>query len=330
MSLVITDIVTSLGDYSRKSSQQIRSATLGETQITKYFTTVTDVDDEYWLSHTITDRVVFGFKNVWNAAGNTTFKPNLVKAYHFKSNISITPSSVWKSWLSFLANEKLDITQYPITKYITENEIGKAISRDRDYLLCKGVYNASTYDTVFGAACDGINEKLRQGIVDGSMYRIQLPTFASNNAVSNVERFVKKIPVDVRDMMDFIFMNTSDLDAYKQDYRTLYGQNADYTREGLIKEYFSGLPLVGLPHLEQGRIWTTYADNRKRVVNKTNQPILTDVQKADYAVKAFYEWFEGLGFHINQHVFVSVPQNVGYDSGLTSDTTLYFPAADLT
>jgi hypothetical protein len=319
----IDDIVTALGAYSRNASKEIRSATLGEIPTTKYFRTVNNVDDEYFLNHSITDRVVVGFDNVWAEKGTTKFKPNLVKARHFKVNFPIIPSNIWKTWMSYLANEKLDITQYPITKYIVQ-EIAKAINRDRDYLLCRGIYNSVDYATVFGAAIDGINAILQAGIGDGTMYKIPLAPFISSNAVSNVEGFARAIPVEVRGMMDYIFMSTAQLDAYKADYRNTYGMNTDYGRDNLVKEYFSGLEIVGLPNLANGRIFTTYADNRVRVVNNTDQPILNDVQKADYKVKLFYEWFEGLGFHINQHVMVSVSNAAGYSSGITNDASTYF------
>lgn len=319
----IDDIVTSLGAYSRNASKEIRSATLGNIPTTKYFRTVMDVDDEYFLNHAVTDRVVVGFNNVWVEKGETKIKPNLVKARHFKVNFPVTPSTIWKSYLSYLANEKLDITQYPITKFIIE-EVAKAINRDRDYLLCKGVWNSVDYATVFGAAVDGINAILQAGIGDGTMYKVNLAAFTSSNAVSNVEAFARAIPSEVRGMMDYIFMSTAQLDAYKADYRSSYGLHTDYSANGLVREYFSGLELVGLPNLPSGRIFTTYAENRVRVVNKTDQPILSDVQKADYKVKLFYEWFEGLGFHINQHVIVSVVNTVGYTSGLNTDGSLYY------
>lgn len=320
----VDDVVTSLGAYSRKASKDIRSATLGEVQITKYFRTVTDVDDEYFLQHSITDRVVMGFNSEWQEKGETKFKPNLVKAFHFKVNFGFKPSVVWKSYLSYLANEKLDIVQYPLSKYIMEVEMAKTINRDRDYVMGRGQYNAATYDTVFGTANDGINEKLRQGIADGTMFKVNLPVFTSSNRVSGVEAFARAIPIELRDMMDAIFMSTSDLDAYKQDYRSTYGQNMDYSKDGLVKEYFTGIPLVGLNNLQSGRLWTTYPENRVRVVNKTDQPILTDIQKVDYKVKLFYEWFEGIGFHINQHVIVSVPNTGGYASGIASDADIYY------
>lgn len=320
----VDDVVTALGAYNRKASKDIRSATLGEVPIAKYFRTVNDVDDEYFLNHSITDRVVVGFKNEWQEKGETKIKPNLVKAFHFKVNYGITPSVVWKTYLSYLANEKLDMAEYPISRYIIDVELGKAINRDRDYLLSKGQYNAATYDTVFGKACDGVDEKLRQGIADGTMFKVNLAPFTSSNAVSNVEAFARAIPIDVRSMMDFIFMSTTQLDAYKADYRNTYGLHTDYNKDGLVREYFSGIPIVGLPNLAAGRIWTTYGENRVRVVNKTDSPILTDIQKADYKIKLFYEWFEGLGFHINQHVIVSVPNTGGYASGIASDADVYF------
>jgi hypothetical protein len=319
----IDDVVTALGAYSRNASKEIRSATLGDVPTTKYFRTVNDVDDEYFLNHSITDRVVVGFDSVWVEKGETKIKPNLVKARHFKVNYPIIPSTVWKTYLSYLANEKLDITQYPITKYIM-NEVAKAVNRDRDYLLCRGIWNSVDYATVFGAAVDGLGAILQAGIGDGTMYKIHLPAFTSSNMVSNVEAFARRIPVEVRGMMDYIFMSNADLDAYKADYRSTFGLHTDYNKDGLVKEYFSGLEIVGLPNLPSGRIFTTYADNRVRVVNKTDMPILTDVQKLDYKVKLFMEWFEGLGFHINQHVFVSVVNTAGYASGITNDATTYF------
>jgi len=319
----VDDLVTQLGDYHRKHASEIKKATLGKNKITEHFKTVMDVSDEYWANHAVTNNVVAGFAATWVEMGTTKFKANKVQARHLKVNYPIIPSTVLESFAATMYNEGVDPTAMEISKFIMDDMM-RAIERDRGYLLAKGIYDETDAPTVFGASVDGIDQVLKNGILDGTMYKIPLPAFASNTAASNVELFARSIPTELRGMIDKLFMSEGQLDAYKADFRDTYGQYADYNRDGLVKEYFTGLPIIGLPHCENGRVWATYAENRVHVMNKVSQPIISDIQKADYKIKVFADWFEGLGFHINQHVLVSTLDSAGYGSGIATDSAYYF------
>jgi len=79
-----------------------------------------------------------------------------------------------------------------------------------------------------------------------------------------------------------------------------------------------------LQGMESDVIFGTTENNFRRLFDVFDKPRVTDVQKQDYKVKIFMEWWKGYDFLINQMVVVSNVQDERYGLGTTALNQKYF------
>lgn len=325
----VSDVATELGAYYRTNTEEIREMVYNKSQAQQYMRTVTKIKGQYPAVHSVTGHVVQGFAAAWNAVGTTTFKANILTAYHQKVNFPIVPSQVLSSWLAYLYDEKVSKEEMPISKYIANKVLKPAVERDLDYLIGNGDYDAGDLAT-FGKSMDGLKVILADGLAssDKPMYKMPIAALAASgsNAVSRVETFEDLIPDSVRGMITKIFMSRQQLDKYKRNYRDTYGSQNDFGKDQLVRTYVGDREIVGLTCLNGSDIiFATPDENFLRLIDAAeNPPEINDVQVADYTVKLFMEFHLGVGFHINQMVLASV--SIGSGSGLRTDNDTYYSA----
>lgn len=321
----VTQVQSELTAYANKSKEAVKAMVYQKSQVAKYMKTVTKVDGDFPVVHSVTDRVVQGFLSVWNAKGTTSFKPNILKAYKQKVNFPIVPSDVNKTWLAYLYQEGLKQADMPISKYIIERELGPAVERDVEYLMGNGAYDANDL-TTFGKSMDGLKALLAAGVASSTkpMYKVPLASITASNILTEVEKFEDNIPSEVAGMVDKIYMSRKNATRYRRAARAAYGTTVnmgpsavDYTADG-------DRQIIGLTCLNGSDvIFATPDENFLKLIDVIDAPpAITDVQSADYTVKIFMEFTLGIGFAINQMVICSVTSGSG--SGLTTDNDVYY------
>lgn len=321
----VTQVQSELTAYANKNKEAVRSMVYLKSQVAQYMKTVTKVDGDFPVIHSVTDRVVQGFLAVWNAKGTTSFKPNVLKAYKQKVNFPIVPSDVNKTWLAYLYQEGLSQADMPISKYIIERELGPAVERDVEYLMGNGVYDANDL-TTFGKSLDGLKTLLAAGVASSTkpMFKVPLAAITAASILAEVEKFEDNIPSEVSGMIDKIYMSRKNATLYRRAARAAYGTTVNMGPKAVDFTADGDRQIIGLNCLNgSDLIFATPDENFLKLIDVIDAPpAITDVQSADYTVKIFMEFTLGIGFAINQMVICSVTSGSG--SGLTTDNDVYY------
>lgn len=328
MAISATQLKDELGAYCRTNNQEIRSMLYQKSVTAKYMRVVASVKGVFPALQAITGHVVQGFQAVWTPLGLTEFKVNELKNYRQKVNFPITPNDIHSSWLAVLYDERKKAQDMPISQYIINQQLSSAVVRDRELLICRGKYDASKKDQ-FGFSMNGVAEIIRQGMVPGTdnpVYQVPLVAITSSNITDQVTSFEEAIPEPIKDVLTRVFMSTSNLEKYRIDYFKKYGAYPTYTDNKGFTTILGNRELIGLPGLNgSDLIFSTPDENFLRLIDLNDEMIINDIQVADYVVKLFAEWAEGVAFHTNQLVVVGVVD--GQVEGLGTDAldAQYYP-----
>jgi hypothetical protein len=302
-----TDIRDELGAYFRTNNKEIRKHVYQKSVTAGYMKTVVAVQGKFPALNSITGRVVQGFTAAWTPMGLTEFTTNELQAYKQKINFPITPANILNSWISYLYNEDKTPAEMSISQYIVQQELLPAIARDREDLIGKSVYNKDKLNE-FGHSMNGIQEMIRLGTADGSMFQIPIEAPSLSNMCENIDNFELGLPDVIKPLLTRIYMPSNLVEAYRLDYRNKYGVMPSYTDGKGMKTFLGQRDLIPLPSLNGTQvIFATPDENFLRLIDINDANVLNDVQVQDYTVKIFGEFWEGVGFWSNQLVVVAVP-----------------------
>lgn len=321
MALDTSKLVTALGAYFRANNKTVRSWIYQEPELFKYTVTVPKVKGEFPVNNTIWGRVTQGFASTWNAVGDMSIKPNILKAYDHKVNVEIKPDDLEATWLAELNTLGVPAEQRPITMTAMQ-DLQKAVARDVNWLTGRGVRNAAALGT-FGNSMNGLEKLIADGRIDqdNPMYQINGAALTDDNIVDVVDSFDIRIPSEAGDLVDTIFISKIWLAKYRSKLRRL---NLFSIGEGDFEMTLSGRrKLVGLSCLDGTDVmFATVSGNMVKLVDNDQMGGIDFVRPDDYVVKVALRWYLGIGFLTNQLVFVRVNSTSG--SGLVSGNTGYY------
>jgi len=294
----------------------------------KYFRQVLAIT-EYRASQALITSVVQQFTSEWTPSGKTKFTPIIVKNRRHKINVPIKPADVLDSYIFFLYEEGLSPDQMPITKYIIENLVKPQILQDIELrMIFKGKYNEATDVEENDAATppedamDGLETILVEAKTSGNKgINFFVPSFAFNYLTATDEqilKFTSEFVAWIKPMYRGFAMNIhcsfEFWRRYRVAYKNVWGQGSGQVGDfGTDKVDFSNNTLVPLDGMYGSPIlFATPAANMVRLRHKNEVPnIINDVQKSNYTVKLFGEFWMGVGFPIGEAVFAYVPN--GYN-----------------
>jgi hypothetical protein len=317
----VDDIVSGLKRYNQKY-EPMKGLMYQQQKIREYCRTITNITGEYPTLFSIQkESVVKGFTGEWNPAGKTKISKQAVPSRHFQVNYPIKPAEVISTYVAdVLYSEDKSLENQTISQYIINNELLPKVIEDNERLLIKGTYDAAN---VADFPIDGISTLLTAGTgAAGNMYRIPLTTPTAATALQTIEDFTDKLPEKVRPYIKYIFVSTKFLRWYKKDDRAEHSRDVDYQKAKRIYTYEDGFELVALPFLPDNMIFATVDKNLLFLQDVISQPRITDIQKVDYEIKIFMEYHMGIGFAIDQLVFVA--DYTGATEGLRVDNALFY------
>jgi hypothetical protein len=316
-----SEIALELGDYFRVNNREIRAQVYKKSVTAGYMRTIVAVQGKFPALNSITGRVVQGFTAAWTPMGLTEFTVNDLQAYKQKINFPITPATILNSWISYLYNEDKTPDQMSISQYIVQEELLPAIARDREDLIGKSVYDKTKLNQ-FGHSMNGIQEMVRLGVADGSMFQVPIAVPTLSNMCENIDNFELGLPEAIKPLLTRIYMPSNLVEAYRLDYRAKYGVMPTYTDGQGMKTFLGQRDLIPLPSLNGTQvIFATPNENFLRLIDINDANVLNDVQVLDYIVKIFGEFWEGVGFWSNQLVVVAVPGGLHKGLGQGIDAT---------
>lgn len=311
--ITVAEIVSAFGTYIGTNQQQILKLLTQPTVSEKFMTTVASRDLEWRAAKAVIDDVVQGFQKAWTPKGTAVFTPRTIAQRRHKFDIAFYPDEIVESWLGFMADESTDRKSWPITRYILEQLILPKVLDNRELkLIAKGDYAAVVADTAqaTGLSMDGFCTILEDAHTAGtsSMNFISLDALTATNIFDMIEEFAKSVDELYQTLNMNVFVSRSIYAAYHRRRRDLHGEDNNYTgAKDLIEGY--NMTLVPLPSMAgKDIILATPKENFIRLINRNDGASNIAVENVDRQIKIYADWYEAVGFGIDEAVFAYVPE----------------------
>lgn len=277
---------------------------------------------EYRAVQAQINSVVQQFKPKWTPQGNVKFTPLTIKNYRHKVNVPIIPAEVLDSYLFFLYDESLAPDQMPITKYIWEQLVYPKILDDIETrMIFKGKYDESADADAATApeeSMDGILTQLIEEKASGTSrinffdQTIDWSTATDAQIVNFINAFadwVDDADIGATSIACSRFVKR----RYQRAYENLYGtgnKQVGGLNKGAEVDYVE-LELVDLKGMKGSPIiFATSPGNLVKLRHKNEVPfVINDVQKHNYEVRLFGEFWLGAGFEIAELTYAYVPDS---------------------
>lgn len=326
--MTIDDVVKEVNSYLAANPELI-SASLNraESVLDKHTKPLTKIKGQFPQGSTLLTNVVQGFGDVWNDLGTLQIEHKILKNYHQKVNFSITPSDILSSYWAHLYAEGISKEDMPISKYIVEKELLPKVIDDCAFLEIKGVYNAAALG-VFGNSMNGIEKILLDLMAEvpgtgHTPFQIPISALTDANIVDQITAWERKLPSKAKSKIKKIFMSENNAERYSLQYETQFGQNK--FQNDTMKTRLGKREIIALPGMDTDDIFATPEENFKRLIDVFDgKPAITDIQKADYKIKFFMEFWKGYDFLINEMVYVANYTDAEYGLGSTVLNQKYY------
>jgi hypothetical protein len=323
--ITVTDIVSEYGAYyinSQQNMQRLVALAMQPAETEKHMTPVITSDTLYRMANIAFVHVVQAFQNTFTAKGNATFTANPIQLDRIKVDMEVTPDDLVESWLGFLSTiEVLERANWPLVRWLMEVYLIPKIKEDIELHCIFWGVAATPGAGVAGAvqgAMTGIRKQLTDGVSAGTINDLSsvVGTLASATIFDQVEAFIENISLVYRLKGGKVFMAPEWAAAWWKDKRS-QGFYGGWTSDGQISMKVDAHPfeVVGLPsaHGWNGMFYTpkeNFLYLQKGISNKER----FRVEEARRVVSIMTDWFEGVGFGINQAVWVA-QANTGSGSG---------------
>lgn len=328
--LIINDVVKEVDTYLSHNPDLV-STTINraESTLDKHTKPITKVKGKYPQGTTLITNVVQGFSDVWAELGTVRINHKILTNYHQKVNFALTPSDILASYWAHLYAENLSREDMPISKYIIEKELLPKVIDDMAWLEVNGEYDANDLGT-FGKSMNGIVKTLTDMLAlvpaevkDRSCFQVPLTTLTDSNICDQVILFERTLPSKIKNKITKIFMSENNAERYWLDFTNTYGDNK-YAADAM-KTHLGKREIVAIPGMDSDLIFATTNENFVRLIDVFDgKPAITDIQKLDYKVKFFMEFWKGYDFWIDEMVFVSNYSDTTYGLGLTEKNQLLY------
>jgi hypothetical protein len=262
------------------------------------------------LGNAAFSKLVQPLQKTFTQKGGLTVIPNEIRVFNIKIDDEFYPDEIKASWLGFLAAANVSRTEWPLVKYLMENYYKKQIDRDMELdEYYKGVYAAPTPGTpgAAGTTMDGLQMKIAAGVQAGTINSVDIGALVTSTIFDQVEAFTDGIAEEYAGEEMKVFMSRAWYKKYMQDKRA---QNF-YQRfnEGDIDAGIDFTPLSVVPlacMAGTDDIWCTPKANLMHITPETDMKNNFKVEEAKRVVAVMGDWWEGLGFGINQAIWTNV------------------------
>lgn len=326
----INDIVKESGEFLAHNPELVPAAINRSTSVLdKHTQPLTKVKGKFPSAHTLLSNVVQGFGTNWNELGVLQIEHKVLRDYHQKVNFAIVPAEILGSYWAFLYQENLQKEDMPISRYIIENELLPTVIDNLATLEVEGVYDPARL-TEFGFSMNGLNKLLADLLAldaaveaNNTPYRIPIDAVTDANIVAQVTKYERGLPKKTKNKVKKIFMSENDAERYQLAYEDQFGQNK--FQDNAMKTRLGKREIVAVPGMTDGLFFSTTENNFKRLIDVFDgAPAITDVQKQDYKVKYFMEFWKGYDFLINELVYISNDVNTTRGLGSTERNQKYY------
>ena len=301
--------------YFDKKIKELFFGPAPEDSLANYARMIPGVEKVYIGSSMFLDEISSPAIWEWREKGTVYIKPCVTPVHEVQVNVKLKADYLRSTYRSF----DVDTTKEPKAQaFVTKvsDMIAKKSLRERELKMYgKGDYNPAG-NTAMNST-DGLIKKMNAGVgVGGRMFKVPTPAITSSNAYDVIESFVNQIPVEVRDMVD-IFCDPETFSDYMKLKRAEEGSNTNYNAKDVVI-FPTNSTLKKLVCFSGVR--TLFATIKDNIIIPYNTAGRFFSQAIDYDVKLFYDYSLGVGFEMNECVFVRVNSGEGVTAGFGADT----------
>lgn len=316
----VDQLKTEFGTYlsQNQTNLQIHTQIFNGFTSAEHFRTVPAIT-EYRATQAQINSVSQQFNAKWTPAGNAKFTALTIKNYRHKINYAIVPADVLDSYMLHLYDESLSPDQMPITKYIINELVFPKLMDDIEMrMIFKGKFKLKTDPNAASSpedSMDGIETTL---IAEKANPATKMKFFTKSiDWVTATDAEVVKFVEDFADFVDDdlkikkIYTSKFVKKRYQRAYENHYGKGTKVVG-GMNKEAevdYVEMEIHALDGMSKSPIiFATTPGNMVKLRNKNTPPnVINDVQKVNYEVRLFGEYWLGAGFEIAEFVFAYVP-----------------------
>lgn len=314
MAITTTDIVTEWGSYYLNSGQNMSNIRRKLTQgleTPKHATSIKTDDTIYRIAKATLQSLVQPFQTTFTKKGGVEFAPKEIRLFKMKMDDEFDPDELEATWLGFLTDNNVSRKDWPLVKWLMEEYYIPQINQDMELNeYFKGKYSAPSEGVAGanGTSMDGLKKLLTDGIDDGTI----------NNLFSDIGMLeAATIHDQIEDAMDLVgevyqgipmkvFVSQKMYRAYMRDKRgqgfyqktsdNEINNNIDFTPQSV-----QPLPcIVDFPYF-----FATPKANFLHITKKSANKNKFKVEEAKRSVAVMADWFEGLGFGMNEIVWTN-------------------------
>jgi hypothetical protein len=327
----IEDVQKELNEYISNNKEIVSAGVYSDAiQLNQYCKTITAVKGKFPSFHKVMGHVVQGFKADWQKLGEEEFKHKMLQNFRQKVNFEIVPDEALNTWLAELYIEGKKAEDQPISKHIMDDLMAK-VTDDLDDLSQNGVFDALTSSGEYGNSIDGIEQQRVAALanVKHPAFKIPLNAITPSNILDEFKSFEKGLPSKMRKKIKRVFVSENIALEYADQYEQTYGTNVNYTEAGNIKTPRLKFEIVGFSGVPDDFFLATIEGNLARLIDVFDKPQVTDIQKQDYVLKIFMDWFLGYDFLINEITFIAVFDGSDRGLGDAALNALYYDSEGL-
>lgn len=305
----ISEVISQLGEYWRVYSRTLWREMTNDLELESYCRMVPMITDEYVTTRSENTEYLQPFQKGWTPKGETLFTPHINKVRQIKiDNVIDCMDDLYRSYLSFMADESRKRDEWPLVRYIWEFHIIPAVRHELDILSGTGVYAAPTPGTA-GASIDSVDGFLTiiaNAIGTGDITPIITGVTTQANAVANFELFVDSLPEIYQKVPGTIFCSPTLARYYKRDYRNKFGGQNDPMAKNQSGIDASNKQVVGVnAYTGSQRMEFTPADNKLVMYDKIYAPDSLQVQLDKRDVCLLADFKRGYGYGTLKSVFTN-------------------------
>lgn len=309
----ISELIIAFGAYYEQAGQNVtrikRLLTQG-IETPKICTPLKTDDTIYRLSQINMTRIVQPFQQGWTPINSAAFTPNELRLFQFKVDQDIQPDFITASWLGFLDSNSLTKKDYPLVRYLIENNLIPSIQNDMEmFVYGHGVFQAPT-PGVAGpviSCMDGLIKLLQTGVDASTINSVNIGPLDKDSIFDQVEAFIDGISEIYQNEAMDVCMSQTWYKHYLRDKRVsgFYTKFSDKEIDNGID--FTVQKVKALPSLNNSNvIFATPKANLLHLTKKSANMTKFDIQESKRTVSILTDWWEGLGFGMNAAVWTNL------------------------
>lgn len=314
MAITTTSIVSEYGAYyidAGQNKNRLLSLLSQGRELEKFVTPIKSNDTIYRLGNAAFNSLVQPFQKAFTQKGGATIVPNEIRVFNLKIDDEFYPDEIKATWLGFLVGNQVDRKEWPLVKWLLEMYYKQQIDRDMELNeYYKGVYAAPGAGVAGadGTGMNGLQMQLQAGVDAGTINSItSIGALDASTIFDQVEAFTDEISEVYQGVEMNVFMSRYWYKKYMQDKRAqgFYQKTSDAQIDGGIDFTPQSVkPLACMTGTND--IWCTPKANLLHVTPETLNKNNFKVEEAKRNVAIMADWWEGLGFGINQAVWTNI------------------------